>query len=89
MSKLAINNDCLRTDIDDETIILNTSTGKYLKLNSTSKFILECIEKNLDLNEIVKEINSYYEVTEIDAKSSLERFINIAIRKNIIVKKTS
>lgn len=84
MTRYVINPDCLRTDIDDETIILNTTTGKYLKLNSTSKFILDCIEDELDATKIIKKINAHYTIGELEAKSSLEDFVNIALEKKII-----
>lgn len=84
MSKYVVNLDCLRTDIDDESIILNTSTGKYLRLNSTSKFILDCINDNLYESEIIKKINTHYKTNELKARSSLEAFVKIAVEKNII-----
>lgn len=84
MTIYVINPDCLRTDIDNETIILNTTTGKYLKLNSTSKFILDCIEDELDTTKIIKKINEHYTIGELEAKSSLEGFIKIALEKKII-----
>jgi hypothetical protein len=86
MTSFSFNTDCLKTEIDDEIIVLNTNTGKYLKLNSSSKFILNCIENYLDEKEILKKICSYYNVSESNAELSLKKFVKAALEKNIIHK---
>ena len=85
MTEYILNPDCLRTDIDDEAIFLNTETGKYLKLNSTSRFILDCILENLEEHEILKKINIRYKISEVKAKLSVTSFIENALEKNIII----
>lgn len=86
MTSFSFNTDCLKTEIDDEVIVLNTNTGKYLKLNSSSKFILNCIENHQDEKEILKKICSYYNVSEENAELSLKKFVKTALEKNIIHK---
>lgn len=86
MTSFSFNTDCLKTEIDDEIIVLNTNTGKYLKLNSSSKFILNCIENHLGEKEILKKLCSYYNVSESNAELSLKKFVKAALEKNIIHK---
>ena len=73
-----INEDFLRTDIDNEAIILDTEKGVYLKLNETSQFILNCIKKDFKKSFIIKSLTDTYNVSSKDADICYERFVKEA-----------
>tara|TARA_B100000886_G_scaffold10508_1_gene6788 strand:- start:3234 stop:3491 length:258 start_codon:yes stop_codon:yes gene_type:complete len=84
MNEININENLFSTEINDTLIILNTETGSYLELNSSAKFIWEKIEKEKNYQNILKAITEEYELSETEAKNSLDKFLLKASEKNLL-----
>ena len=84
MDEININANLFSTEINDTLIILNTDTGSYLELNSSAKFIWEKIEQEKKYKNILKAITEEYELSEAEAKNSLDKFLIKASEKNLL-----
>ena len=52
-------------EIDDEVILLDTTTQEYFSLNEVGKNIIDLISENLTKDQIVEELSNIYEVDKI------------------------
>ena len=52
-------------EIDDEVILLDTTTQEYFSLNEVGKNIIDLISENLTKDEMVEELSNIYEVDKI------------------------
>lgn len=84
MNEININKNLFSTEINDTLIILNTDTGSYLELNSSAKFIWEKIEQEKNYQNVLKAITEEYELSETEAKNSLDKFLLKASEKNLL-----
>tara|TARA_B100000989_G_scaffold129691_1_gene96328 strand:+ start:222 stop:479 length:258 start_codon:yes stop_codon:yes gene_type:complete len=84
MNEININENLFSTEINDTLIILNTDTGSYLELNSSAKFIWEKIEQEENYQNVLKAITEEYELSETEAKKSLDKFLLKASKKNLL-----
>ena len=84
MKEININENLFSTEINDTLIILNTDTGSYLELNSSAKFIWEKIEQEKNYQNVLKAITEEYELSETEAKNSLDKFLLKASEKNLL-----
>tara|TARA_A100001011_G_C14305691_1_gene842993 strand:+ start:2313 stop:2570 length:258 start_codon:yes stop_codon:yes gene_type:complete len=84
MNEININKNLFTTEINDTLIILNTDTGSYLELNSSAKFIWEKIEQEKNYQNVLKAITEEYELSETEAKNSLDKFLLKASEKNLL-----
>ena len=85
--KFKINDEIISTDIEDICYLLNLNTGKYIKLNNSSKFIYKHLKNNLGINEILNLITAKFSVDEINARKDIHLFIDKALKLNIISQK--
>ena len=63
---------CFATEIEDNLIILNSETGKYLELNSSAKFIWKLIENGKNYSEILTFLLDEFEVSREEAQLALD-----------------
>ena len=84
MNEININKNLFTTEINDTLIILNTDTGSYLELNSSAKFIWEKIEQEKNYQNVLKAITEEYELSETEAKNSLDKFLLKASEKKLL-----
>ncbi len=84
MNEININENLFSTEINDTLIILNTDTGSYLELNSSAKFIWEKIEQEKNYQNVLKAITEEYELSETEAKNSLDKFLLKASEKKLL-----
>lgn len=73
-------------DIDEEVILLDTTTQEYFSLNEVGKDIIDFIRKNLSHDEIVEELSNIYEVGKIQIGNDLSNFISALEKRGLIVK---
>tara|TARA_B100000925_G_scaffold289963_1_gene274034 strand:- start:964 stop:1257 length:294 start_codon:yes stop_codon:yes gene_type:complete len=87
---LKFSDDCLKTEVDDNLIILNTSSGKFLEVNSTGKAIIEAIEGNkCTLSMVIESLKlDFEEENNLIEKDTLQ-FIKKAIEIGIITENDS
>tara|TARA_Y100000768_G_scaffold223840_1_gene168967 strand:- start:36007 stop:36300 length:294 start_codon:yes stop_codon:yes gene_type:complete len=84
--KLKFSDDCLKTEVDNNLIILNTSSGKFLEVNATGKVIIKIIEtNNYSANMVVERLKlDFEEENNLIEKDTLQ-FIKKAIEIGIII----
>lgn len=84
--KLKFSDDCLKTEVDNNLIILNTSSGKFLEVNATGKAIIKIIEtNNYSANMVVESLKlDFEEENNLIEKDTLQ-FIKKAIEIGIII----
>jgi len=75
---------CYTTEIEDNLIILNSETGKYLELNSSAKFIWKLIEDGKNYLEILTSLLDEFEVSREEAQSALDDLL-LNIKKQDLI----
>lgn len=83
-AKLTISNEIIISEIGNDNYVLNIETGKYLKLNNSSMFILNKIKDKKSEDEIVKLIIDEFKINYSQAVSDLKLFIEKATKLKII-----
>ena len=74
--RIILSKDCYITTIESNSFVLNFSNGKYYKLNQTSKYIWDLIEKGFAKHEdILEQVMNEYDVEESIAKDSIKNII--------------
>lgn len=71
-------------EIDDEVILLDTTTQEYFSLNEVGKYIIELISENLTKEEIVEELSNIYEIDKMQIEKDLINFTKALEEKGLI-----
>lgn len=71
-------------EIDDEVILLDTTTQEYFSLNEVGKNIIDLISENLTKDEMVEELSNIYEVDRIQIEKDLINFAKLLEEKGLI-----
>lgn len=71
-------------EIDDEVILLDTTTQEYFSLNEVGKNIIDLISENLTKDEMVEELSNIYEVDKIQIEKDLINFVKLLEEKGLI-----
>ena len=71
-------------EIDDEVILLDTTTQEYFSLNEVGKNIIDLISENLTKDQIVEELSNIYEVDKIQIEKDLTNFAK-ALEENGLI----
>ena len=71
-------------EIDDEVILLDTTTQEYFSLNEVGKNIIDLISENLTKDQIVEELSNIYEVDKIQIEKDLRNFAKALEEKGLI-----
>lgn len=71
-------------EIDDEVILLDTTTQEYFSLNEVGKNIIDLISENLTKDEMVEELSNIYEVDKIQIEKDLTNFAKALEEKGLI-----
>lgn len=75
---------CFATEIEDDLIILNSDTGKYLELNSSAKFIWKLIENGKNYSEILTSLLDEFEVSREEAQLALDDLLSNIKKQDLI-----
>ena len=78
------NENCLSTGSDSETIILNLSTGNYLKLNNTGRKVWNLLENELAYSDLLSEICKDFKTKKHEIDNDLKLFLYECKEKNIL-----
>ena len=78
------------SNIKDEVIILNLSSGSYFKLNSVGSFVVEKISDFKNFEEIMNLVTEAFDIKYDDCKDDIKSFlINLKERELIEIKEKS
>ena len=83
-SNYKIRDICFTTEIENNLIILNSETGKYLELNSSAKFIWKLIEDGKNYLEILTSLLDEFEVSREEAQLALDDLL-LSIKKQDLI----
>ena len=75
---------CISTKIDNNTVILNLETGKYIKLNQSASIIWEKIESSITIDHLKKLVSTESGVPLKDIDADIESFLLEAEIKKVI-----
>ena len=75
---------CISTKIDNNTVLLNLETGKYIKLNHSASVIWEKIELCKSIDHLKKIVSNETGVLLKDIDSDIESFLMEAEIKKVI-----
>tara|TARA_B100000900_G_C20146786_1_gene540188 strand:+ start:42 stop:335 length:294 start_codon:yes stop_codon:yes gene_type:complete len=78
------NVNCLSTGSDSETIILNLSTGNYLKLNNTGRKVWDLLENELAYSDLLCQICKDFNTKEHEIDTDLKAFLYECKEKKIL-----
>ena len=73
------------TELDGEVALFQSNTCDYLVLNETGSAIWNALKSQPTLSELCKHLQSEYEVTPDECKSSVEAWLEAALDKQVIV----
>ena len=71
------------TDLDEEKIILNTDSGKFISINKTGSEIYEEIDGIKSVNEIILRLSEKYNNSQ-KLNEDILYFINLLFEKRLI-----
>jgi hypothetical protein len=74
----------LETVFENELVILNMDTGKYIQLNSSAKNIWNLLEKFKDVDKIKAELKDMFLVTDEELEHDMDNFISSAKEAELI-----
>lgn len=77
-------NNNLETSFENELVILNMDSGKYIQLNSSATSIWKLLEKFEDVDNIKAELKDLYLVTDRDLARDIDSFIASAKEAELI-----
>ena len=76
--------DIVFTDFEGEGMIVDLNTKQYFKLNETAALIWRNLERAKQIDEIVAELQSRYEVTSEQATASVEKLLEKLAANNLV-----
>lgn len=74
-------------DPDDCSVIIDSLSNKYYELNEVSQLIVIGIMKGMDLEAIVNDICSKFEIGRDRCFADCEEFVQILVENHIVIKK--
>ena len=83
-SKVTISKNVFAQEIDDETIILDSTTQEYFSLNEIGKVIWSLLAENKNLEQIKEEMLEMYEVPEEQLEKDVLNFFQALEQKGLI-----
>ena len=83
-SKITLSKNVFAQEIDEETIILDSTTQEYFSINEIGKVIWSLLEEKKNLEEIKAEMLDMYEVPEEQIEKDLLNFIQALEQKGLI-----
>ena len=72
------------TELDGEVALFQSNTCDYLALNETGSAIWNFLKSEPTLAELCKHLQSEYDVTPDECKSSVQVWLENALEKNVI-----
>ena len=76
--------DSIATQVDEETVILNSSTGAYSSLDATGSVIWNHLQEPISLAGLVDRIREEYNVEEPQCITDLEGFLEDLLVSGLI-----
>jgi len=85
MSVFKVSDRVVYREIDDKIVLINLDSGFYYSLNEVGCFIFNRILKSKEVDDILDEIESSFEVSQREAREDLDAFVESLKREKIIL----
>lgn len=72
------------TQVDGESVLLDSSSGQYFGLNDTGTQVLNLIEKQIHFSEICEKLTSQYPENQSDITIDVSELISSLLNKQLI-----
>ena len=73
-------------EFDNESVLLNLTTGYYFRLNQVGSFVWPLIDGEHNLGDMVDQVVPKFEVSQRQAKSDIHDFIEQLLAEELIQK---
>jgi len=73
-------------EFDNESVLLNLSTGYYFRLNQVGTFVWPLINEDHNIGDMVDQVVAKFEVSQRQAKSDIHDFIEQLLTEQLINK---
>ena len=73
-------------EFDNESVLLNLTTGYYFRLNQVGSFIWPLIDEEHNLGDIIDRVLARFEVSQRQAKTDVHDFIEQLLAEQLIQK---
>ena len=83
-TKFKILDDAIVSELDQEAVLLNLSSGIYFQLNSIGLFIVANLNHFTDLNEVRNKIINKYDVSEKKCEEDLSDFLSKLYERGLL-----
>ncbi len=77
--------DKLSTNLDQETVILDTQSGIYSQLNPVGTTIWEMLTKPVTFDQILTMVVTTYKTTETECKAEIILFLKDLLKNQLII----
>jgi hypothetical protein len=71
---------------DQESVLLNLTTGYYFRLNRVGTFIWPFLDGSHNLHQIIEAVTTQFEVSQRQANKDVHSFIEQLLAENLIQK---
>lgn len=76
--------DTLSTTIDEETVILHETAGKYYGLNDVGTFIWKLLEEPRTIEAICEEVTAEYDVENKQCEEDIKQMLSDLAAKGLV-----
>ena len=80
--------DVMFTQVDNETVIMNTNTGRYIGLNPVATDVWNLLEKKINFNQLIKALMEEYEVDEKTCRKDSSDFVQRLLNSKLLSAET-
>ena len=78
------NNNTISANLDNEIILLNLLTGKYILLNNSGMEIWKLLKKPLTIKNIHEELSKKFSFKDNDVEKDIQKFLENAKKESLI-----
>lgn len=84
-SKIIMTKNCIISEIKKECVVLDLTSGKFLKINTTGKTIFNELNKEISYEELLLNMIKHYpEVSQTELDADIRNFIKRCIEQNLL-----
>jgi len=84
-NKFKISSNVVTSELNHESVILNLNTGVYFQVNELGTFIISELKNYTDITTLQKKISLSFNVSNEEYKDELKKFIEILVKKNLLI----
>lgn len=78
------NEDIIASEVDNEIVMMDVSGGRYFGMDSVGAALWNCLDQPKDLNTLVDELCSKYDVSSHKCREDIKPFLQALLEKKLI-----